>query len=110
VAANLVEARKPLGSEQYDVLLTGLDMAGVSDGLTVVSAMRHVSPTTVTVLLGSFSQMGAAAQAIHSQTEDILVKPMEISTLTDAIMAGYHPPRHPGGSRYCWILSGSPGG
>jgi DNA-binding NtrC family response regulator len=79
VAANILEALKPIGSEQYDVLWTGLHMRGAGDGLTVVSAMRQVSPATVTVLLSSPSEMGAAAQAIRSQTEDILVKPMEIS-------------------------------
>jgi YesN/AraC family two-component response regulator len=47
--------------------------------------MRPLSPTTVTILLGSFPEMEAAAQAIRSQTNDILVKPMETSSLAEAI-------------------------
>jgi hypothetical protein len=60
-------------------------MPGSGDGLTVVSAMRHASPTTVTILSSSFLEMEAAAHAIRSQTDDILFKPMEISALVEAI-------------------------
>jgi YesN/AraC family two-component response regulator len=87
VAASVVEALKLINSERYDVLLTDLHMPGAGDGLTVVSAMRHVNPTTVTMLLSSFPEMEAAALAIRLQTDDILFKPMEISALAEAIIA-----------------------
>jgi DNA-binding response OmpR family regulator len=87
VAASVVEALRLLNSQRYDVLLTDLHMPGAGDGLTVVSAMRHVSPTTVTILLSSFPEMEAASLAIRSQTDDILFKPMEISALAEAITA-----------------------
>jgi YesN/AraC family two-component response regulator len=87
VAASVVEALKLINSERYDVLLTDLHMPGAGDGLTVVSAMRHVNPTTVTMLLSSFPEMEVAALAIRSQTDDILFKPMEISALAEAIIA-----------------------
>jgi DNA-binding response OmpR family regulator len=87
VAPSVVEALKLVNSERYDVLLTDLHMPGAGDGLTVVSAMRHVSPTTVTILLSSFPEMEAAALAIRSQTDDILLKPIEISALAEAITA-----------------------
>jgi DNA-binding response OmpR family regulator len=85
VADSVVGALKLINSQRFDVLLTDLHMPGAGDGLTVVSAMRHVSPTTVTILLSSFPEMEAAVQAICSQTDDILFKPMEISALTEAI-------------------------
>jgi DNA-binding response OmpR family regulator len=87
VASSVVEALRLLNSERYDVLLTDLHMPGAGDGLTVVSAMRHVNPTTVTILLSSFPEMEAAALAIRLQTDDILFKPMEISALAEAITA-----------------------
>jgi DNA-binding response OmpR family regulator len=93
VAASVVEALKLINSERYDVLLTDLHMPGAGDGLTVVSAMRHVSPTTLTLLLSSFPEMGAAALAMREQTDDILIKPMEISALAEAITARlFQPP------------------
>ena len=87
VADSVVGALKLINSQRFDVLLTDLHMPGAGDGLTVVSAMRHVSPTTVTILLSSFPEMEAAAHAIRSQTDDILFKPMEISALAEAITA-----------------------
>jgi YesN/AraC family two-component response regulator len=60
-------------------------MPGAGDGLTVVSAMRHANPKAVTMLLTAFPQMNAATQAILLQADEILVKPMDVPTLIDAI-------------------------
>jgi YesN/AraC family two-component response regulator len=87
VADSVVGALSLINSQRFDVLLTDLHMPGAGDGLTVVSAMRHVSPTTVTILLSSFPEMEAAAHAICSQTDDILFKPMGISALAETITA-----------------------
>ena len=60
-------------------------MPGAGDGLTVVSAMRHANPEAVTLLLSAFPEMSAAANAILMQADEILVKPMNIPDLLDAI-------------------------
>jgi YesN/AraC family two-component response regulator len=60
-------------------------MPGAGDGLTVVSAMRHANPEAVTILLSSFPEMSAATQAILLQTDQILVKPVDIGSLVEAI-------------------------
>jgi CheY-like chemotaxis protein len=79
------EALKFISSQKYDVLLSDLHMPGAGDGLTVVSAMRHANPEAVTLLLSAFPEMSAAANAILLQTDEILVKPMKIPDLIDAI-------------------------
>ena len=84
-AASVLEALTLINSEVYDVLLSDLHMPGAGDGLTVVSAMRHSNPKAVTMLLTGFPEMTAAAHAILSQADTILVKPMDISALVDAI-------------------------
>jgi DNA-binding response OmpR family regulator len=84
-AASVSEALGLINSDVYDVLLSDLHMPGAGDGLTVVSAMRHANPKAVTMLLSSFPEMEAAAHAILSQADDILVKPMELSALVKAI-------------------------
>ena len=84
-AANVVEALKRITSEPYDVLLSDLHMPGAGDGLTVISAMRHVNPSAVTLLLSAFPHLEAAAQAILFQADEILVKPMEVSSLVRVI-------------------------
>ena len=84
-ATNVVEALKRISSEPYDALLSDLHMPGAGDGLTVVSAMRHANPSAVTLLLSAFPQMEAATQAILLQADEILVKPMDLTSLVDVI-------------------------
>lgn len=84
-AGSVSEALKFISSGSYDVLLSDLHMPGKGDGLTVVSAMRHANPKAVTMLLSAFPEMDAAAQAILQQADQILVKPMKMSALVEAI-------------------------
>ena len=64
VADDVAAALKLISSEQYDVLLSDLHMPGAGDGLTVISAMRHVNPKAIALLLTSFPEMDVAAKAI----------------------------------------------
>jgi CheY-like chemotaxis protein len=84
-AADVSGALKLISSQKFDVLLTDLHMPGAGDGLTVVSAMRHANPDAVTLLLSAFPEMSEAANAILMQTDEILVKPMNIPDLINAI-------------------------
>src|SRR6202789_3995719 len=84
-AGSVPEALKLITAGSYDVLLSDLHMPGRGDGLTVVSAMRHSNPKAITILLSAFPEMDAAAQAILLQTDQILVKPMNIPALIEAI-------------------------
>jgi CheY-like chemotaxis protein len=81
VAGNVAEALKLISSERYDVLLSDLHMPGAADGLTVISAMRHLSPNAIAILLTGFPEMDVAAQAILRQADEIMIKrtdPMEM--------------------------------
>jgi CheY-like chemotaxis protein len=84
-ASSVAAALKLISSSVFDVLLSDLHMPGAGDGLTVVSAMRHANPEAVTILLSSFPEMRAAAQAILLQADQILVKPVGIASLSEAI-------------------------
>jgi DNA-binding response OmpR family regulator len=84
-AANVSEALRHISSGTFEVLLSDLHMPGAGDGLTVVSAMRHANPKAVTILLSAFPEMDAAAQAILLQADEILVKPMDVAELLNAI-------------------------
>jgi ActR/RegA family two-component response regulator len=84
-ASSVLQALKLISSGAFDVLLSDLHMPGAGDGLTVVSAMRHANPKAVTILLSSFPEMSAATQAILLQADQILVKPMDITSLVDVI-------------------------
>ncbi|WP_348269440.1 hypothetical protein P8936_12000 [Edaphobacter paludis] len=47
--------------------------------------MRHANPLAVTMLLSAFPEMAAATQAILLQADEILVKPMDVSSLVKVI-------------------------
>ncbi len=89
-ASNVPDALKLISSGTYDVLLSDLHMRGPGDGLTVVSAMRHANPKAVTLLLSAFPEMNAAANAILLQTDEILVKPMNVVALLQVIAQRLH--------------------
>jgi DNA-binding response OmpR family regulator len=84
-ASTVSEALHHISSSTFDVLLSDLHMPGPGDGLTVISAMRHSNPKAVTMLLSSYPAMGAAADAIVLQADEILVKPMNVEALIVSI-------------------------
>jgi len=84
-AANVNEALSFIGSQSFDVLLSDLHMPQPGDGLTVVSAMRNAQPKAVTLIFSAYPEMSQAAAAILSQTDEILVKPLEVEELVQSI-------------------------
>lgn len=95
LAKGVPDALKLILTERFDVLVTDLHMPGPGDGLTVISAMRHLHPEVPTLLLSAFPAMDAAARAVLQQADEILVKPIGIPALVevirDSLQAG---PRH----------------
>ncbi len=84
-AGDVTAALQCISKQPFDVLLSDLHMPGAGDGLTVVSAMRHANPNSVTLLLSAFPEMSAAANAILMQADEILVKPMRVPDLIKVI-------------------------
>jgi CheY-like chemotaxis protein len=85
VARNVAEALKLISSERYDVLLSDLHMPGASDGLTVISAMRHINPKAIALLLTGFAEMDVAARAILRQANEIMIKRTDVRELVESI-------------------------
>jgi CheY-like chemotaxis protein len=85
VAGNVAEALKLISLEPYDVLLSDLHMPGAADGLTVISAMRHLNPKAIAVLLTSFPEMDVAAQAILRQADEIMIKRTDPTEMVESI-------------------------
>jgi CheY-like chemotaxis protein len=85
VAGNVAEALKLISSERYDVLLSDLHMPGAADGLTVISAMRHLNPNAIAILLTAFPEMDVAARAILRQADEIMIKRTDSTELVELI-------------------------
>jgi DNA-binding NtrC family response regulator len=85
MAGTVSDALRLISTQSFDVLLSDLHMPGAGDGLTVVSAMRHANPATITLLLTGFPHMEAATPAILEQTDEIIRKPMSPTDLIEII-------------------------
>lgn len=83
--SNVAEALQCISRARYNVLLTDLHMPGKGDGLTIISAMHHANPDTVTILLSALPAMQKAAETILLQVDQILVKPTSAATLIKVI-------------------------
>jgi CheY-like chemotaxis protein len=83
--SNVREALGRIAAEHFDALLSDLHMPHAGDGFTVVSAMRHTHPQAVTLVLSGYPELDEALSAIRLQADQILVKPIEISSLRDLI-------------------------
>src|SRR5437588_3128575 len=85
VASTVAEALALITAQQYDVLVSDLNIGQPGDGFTVVSAMRRVQPEAVTFILTGYPDFDTALQAIRSQVDDYLLKPMDVPALIDVI-------------------------
>ena len=81
VAGSVAEALVEINSYQFDVLLTDLNIGEEGDGFLVVSAMRHLQPNCVNLILTGYPAFETALQAIHNQVDDYLVKPADVESL-----------------------------
>src|SRR3984957_4082740 len=79
------EALSRIASEDFDALLSDLHMPLAGDGFTVVSAMRHTHPQAITLVLSGYPEIDEALSAIRLQADEVLVKPIKISSLRDLI-------------------------
>lgn len=83
--ANVREALSRIVAEDFDVLLSDLHMPHAGDGFTVVTAMRHMHPSAVTLVLSGYPEIDEALSAIRMQADEVLVKPIEIPALREII-------------------------
>ncbi|HKN37029.1 MAG TPA: response regulator [Terriglobales bacterium] len=85
VAASVAEALVEINACNFDVLISDLNIERQGDGFLVVSAMRHLQPDCVNLILTGYPALETALQAIHDQVDDYLVKPAEIELLIKTI-------------------------
>jgi DNA-binding response OmpR family regulator len=84
-AANVTEALTLITTESFDVLITDLHMPNPSDGFAVITAMRHIQPKALTLLVSGYPDVKSAMEAILLEADDIIVKPFETKTLADLV-------------------------
>lgn len=81
VAGSVPEALVEINSYQFDILLSDLNIGEEGDGFLVVSAMRHLQPHCINLILTGYPAFETALQAIQNQVDDYLVKPADVEGL-----------------------------
>jgi DNA-binding response OmpR family regulator len=85
VATNVTEALKLITTKSFDVLITDLHMPNPGDGFAVITAMRHIQPKALTLLVSGYPDVKSAMDAILLEADEIIVKPFETKKLADLV-------------------------
>ena len=85
VAATVAQAIAKIARRKFNVLIADLNIGQPGDGFTIVSAMRRTQPDCVNFILTGYPAFETALQAIRTQVDDYLVKPIEIGSLVETI-------------------------
>lgn len=85
IASSVPQALDLISKQDFQVLLSDLNIGEPGDGFTVVSAMRRVQPQAVTIIITGFPAFETALEAIRSQVDDYIVKPTDAKHLVATI-------------------------
>ncbi len=86
VAASVPEALVEINTVKFNVLIADLNLAEEGDGFLVISAMRHIQPHCVNLILTGYPALETALHAIHTQVDDYLTKPTDLDVLVTTLL------------------------
>ncbi len=81
VAATVPEAIDSIQRQNFDVLLSDLNIGEAGDGYTVVQAAREVNPRCVAIILTGYPGFESAVEGIQHEIDDYVVKPADVEAL-----------------------------
>ncbi len=85
-ANSVIEAKLAIRSHKPDILITDLNMPGIS-GLSLVKHVKETWPDIHTYVLSGYDDYELVRQAFLNGAEDYLLKPMEIEELREKVVA-----------------------
>lgn len=84
VSDSVPAALQTIQSNEFDILLSDLNIGQPGDGFTVVSAMRRIQPSARTFILTGYPDFESALTAIRNQVDDYFTKPVDARKLVQA--------------------------
>jgi ActR/RegA family two-component response regulator len=85
--ASVSEAISAIKDQQFDILLSDLNIGEPGDGFIVVGAMRRLQPQARTFILTGYPDFTSALEAIRRQVDDYIVKPTKVPELLKTLRA-----------------------
>jgi len=93
VASTVSEGLQLIQRQEFDVLLSDLNIGNPADGLVLVSAMRRLQPSAATFILTGYPDFDTAVEALRHQVDDYFTKPADPRTLVENIKTRLLNPR-----------------
>lgn len=76
LAATVAEALEKIRQQEFDILLSDLNIESKSDGYRVVRAMQALNPACVTVILTGYGDVESATEGSQLGLDDYIFKPV----------------------------------
>jgi ActR/RegA family two-component response regulator len=90
------EAIAEISRQQFEILLSDLNIGEPGDGFIVVGAMRRAQPDARTYIMTGYPDFASALEAVRKQVDDYLVKPCSIPLLLKTLKTEATRPRNRG--------------
>ena len=81
VAATVAEAIQEICKQEFEILLSDLNIENQEDGYAVVRAIREVNPNCVTIILTGHPGFDSVIQGIRQGVDDYVIKPARVDVL-----------------------------
>lgn len=94
VAGDVTSAIEQITRQPFDVLLSDLNMEELSDGFTIVSAMRKLQPKCRTLILTGYPDFQGALDRLLGHADGYILKPTRPDALADRILQQMEGPEH----------------
>lgn len=81
---NALTALAMFSEDQYDLVITDLNMPGIT-GLRVTEEIKRINPATPVIVLSGSINMDADGQASHVGPDCVMIKPLVFSEFVDKL-------------------------
>ena len=81
VAATVAQAIREIRTQEFDILLSDLNIENREDGYVVVRAIREVNPNCVAIILTGHPGFDSVVEGIRQGVDDYVLKPARIDSL-----------------------------
>jgi DNA-binding NtrC family response regulator len=75
VAATVAQAIQEIRAQEFDILLSDLNIENPEDGYVVVRAIREINPNCVAIILTGHPGFDSVVQGIRHGVDDYVTKP-----------------------------------
>ncbi len=84
-AHNLVEARKALTDDEFDLVITDLRMDNKRDGFDLLQTVKQNHPLTEVIVVTAYGDVSIAVEAMREGAYDFIQKPLDLDLIRSQV-------------------------